>query len=215
MHGLRRRWLARRHRHDGWATLFDPPPRDEWVALDLETTGLDPRRDAILSLAAVPVRGARIELSRRFERLVQPGRDFGIDSIRHHRIVPQEVAEAAPVDAVVAEFLRWLGPRRLLGYHLGFDLAMLAPAVGRLLGHGLPNPCSDVAHRYARFARLAQPRGDLDLSLEHIAARLELPLLARHTALGDACTAALAWLALDARERGAGGSGAAAPQNWK
>lgn len=202
MHALRRRWLARRHRHDGWGRLFDPPPRGEWVALDLETTGLDPRRDAILSLAAVPVRGHRVLLSERFERLVHPGRDFDIDSIRHHRIVPAEVADAAPARVVVEDFLRWLGPRALLGYHLGFDLAMLAPSLRAILGHGLPNPTLDVAHRYARRARLANPHRAPDLSLERIAADFGLPLLARHTALGDACTAALAWIALDESEPG-------------
>ena len=54
--GLSRWWLRRRHGDGEWADLLGNPPDGEWVSLDLETTGLDPLRDHILSLAAVPVR---------------------------------------------------------------------------------------------------------------------------------------------------------------
>ncbi|KAA2284708.1 exonuclease domain-containing protein [Arenimonas fontis] len=196
---LRRWWLGRRHGEGPWAALFAPPPENEWVSLDLETTGLDPRHDAVLSLAAVPVRDDRVLLSQRFETLVHPQRGFDIASIRHHRLTPAEVAGAPPLREVLPHFLRWLGPRRLLGLNIGFDLAMLDPAVRLVTGFPLPNPSVDLARAYRPQARLARPEGVLDLSLEGIAADLGVPVLARHTALGDAVTVALAWLALRAR----------------
>lgn len=87
---------------------------DEWVSLDLETTGLVPARDHILSLAAVPVHHGKVWLSERFERRVHTARGFGIDSIRHHRITPDEASAGDPIVEVVSEFLHWLGSRRLL-----------------------------------------------------------------------------------------------------
>ncbi|KFN45884.1 hypothetical protein N787_02750 [Arenimonas metalli CF5-1] len=169
------------------------------MSLDLETTGLDSSRDAVLSLAAVPVRGAQVRLSERFETLVQPGRGFDIESIRHHRLTPGEVANAPTLDAILPGFLRWLGARRLLGYHLAFDLAMLGPSVRALTGFPLPNPRQELAQVWLDHQRLAQPRGDIDLSLDGMAAALDLPALGRHTALGDATLVALAWLALSRR----------------
>ena len=56
MHALSRWWMRRRHGEGEWGGLFAPSSADEWVSLDLETTGIDPARDHILSLAAVPVR---------------------------------------------------------------------------------------------------------------------------------------------------------------
>ena len=56
MHPLSRWWMRRRYGAGEWGGLFAPAPDGEWVSLDLETTGLDPARDHILSLAAVPVR---------------------------------------------------------------------------------------------------------------------------------------------------------------
>lgn len=188
--------MRRRHGDSPWRGLLEPAPRGEWVSLDLETTGLDPRRDHILSLAAVPVRGGRVLLSERFERRVRPDRDFDIASIRHHRITPQEAADGEPVTPVVAAFLHWLGPRALLGYNLGFDVAMLAPHVRGLTGFALPNPRVDLAEAYATRARRARPDVPPDLGFAHITGALGVPVLGRHSALGDATTVALCWLAL-------------------
>ena len=200
MQPLARWWLRRRHGQGEWAALLAPPPAGEWVSLDLETTGMDPARDHILSLAAVPVRDGRIRLSERFERRVHTARDFGIDSIRHHRITPGEASGGEPVTAVVRAFLHWLGPRRVLGYYLGFDLDMLAPHVRALTGFALPNPRVDLADAYLARQRRRHPDAPPDLSFEHIARSLGVPAIGRHSALGDATTVALCWLALQRAE---------------
>lgn len=196
MHALQRWWLRRRHGAGEWGGLLAPPPAGEWVSLDLETTGLDPAREHILSLAAVPVRDGRVLLSERFERRVHTARAFGIESIRHHRITPDEASAGEAVTEVVRQFLHWLGGRRLLGYHVGFDLDMLAPHVRALAGFDLPNPALDLADEVAARQRRQRPDAPVNLALEHIAARLGVPMIGRHTALGDATTVALCWLAL-------------------
>ena len=200
MHALSRWWLRRRHGDGEWAALLQPPPAGEWVSLDLETTGLDPARDHILSLAAVPVREGRLLMSERFERRVHTARAFGIDSIRHHRITPDEASTGDQVTDVVREFLHWLGSRRLLGYNLGFDLDMLAPHVRAVTGFALPNPAVDLGDEVAHRQRRQRPHAPINLDFAHITETLGVPMLERHSALGDAVTVGLCWLAL--RERG-------------
>ena len=199
MHALSRWWMRRRHGEGEWGGLFAPSSADEWVSLDLETTGIDPARDHILSLAAVPVRDGTAWLSERFERRVHTARAFGIESIRHHRITPDEASAGEPVVEVVREFLHWLGGRRLLGYNLGFDLDMLAPHVRALTGFDPPNPTVDLADAVAAAQRRQRPDAPVNLDLVHIANRLGVPMIGRHTALGDATTVALCWLALHRR----------------
>ena len=199
MHALSRWWMRRRHGEGEWGGLFAPSSAGEWVSLDLETTGIDPARDHILSLAAVPVREGTAWLSERFERRVHTARAFGIESIRHHRITPDEASAGEPVVEVVREFLHWLGGRRLLGYNLGFDLDMLAPHVRALAGFDLPNPTVDLADAVAAAQRRQRPDAPVNLDLVHIANRLGVPMIGRHTALGDATTVALCWLALHRR----------------
>lgn len=196
---LRRRWLARRHRGSEWERLLQPPPDGEWVSLDLETTGLDPRRDHILSLAAVPVRGSRVVLSERFERRIRPERAFGIESVRHHLITPAEAAAGMPVTRAVREFLQWLGSRALLGYHISFDLEMLAPHVKTITGFHLANARVELADAFASHVARTRPYDPHNLEFTHIARTLGVPVLARHSALGDATTVALCWLALQPR----------------
>ena len=60
---LRRRWLAHRLRDPRFASLLQPPPPHEWVALDCETTGLDVRTDEIVSIGAVRIEGDRTRQS--------------------------------------------------------------------------------------------------------------------------------------------------------
>lgn len=196
MQPLSRWWLRRRHRDGEWAALLQPPPADEWVSLDLETTGLDPARDHILSLAAVPVRDGCVCLSERFERRVHTARAFGIDSIRHHRITPDEASEGEQVTQVVREFLHWLGSRRLLGYYLGFDLDMLAPHVRAATGFNLPNATVDLGDEVAHRQRRQRPNAPVNLDFAHITETLGVPMVERHSALGDAVTVGLCWLAL-------------------
>lgn len=199
MSPLSRWWLRRCHRGGEWAALLQPPPAGEWVSLDLETTGMDPARDHILSLAAVPVRDGRVLLSERFERRIHTARSFGIDSIRHHRITPDEASTGEQITDVVREFLHWLGSRRLLGYYLGFDLDMLAPHVRAATGFALPNATVDLADEVARRQRQQRPNAPVNLDFAHIADTLGVPMVERHSALGDATTVGLCWLALQAR----------------
>jgi len=198
MNALRRRWLAWRHGRGEWARLFGAPPVGEVVSLDLETTGLDPVDDRILRLAAVPVRGTRVVLSERFERWVDPGRGFDIHSMRHHRILPGDVADAADEATVVREFLHWLGPRPLLGYCIGFDAAMLDRSVRAIAGFPLPSPRIDLAAvDFARQQR-TRPEAAQRRDLDAILAAAGIPAIGRHDALADATTTALAWCALRA-----------------
>ncbi|WP_250894996.1 exonuclease domain-containing protein, partial [Aeromonas dhakensis] len=57
---LRRHWLGRRFHASAFAPLFAAPPPDEWVALDFETTSLDPDRAEIVAIGAVRIRGNRL-----------------------------------------------------------------------------------------------------------------------------------------------------------
>lgn len=199
MNPLRRRWLAWRFGPGPWGALFGPTPAGERVSLDLETTGLDPRRDRLLRLAAVPVRGGRVVLSERFERWVDPGRGFDIESIRHHRILPGDVASAADEASVVAAFLHWLGPRPLLGYCVGFDIAMLDRVMRPVLGFPLPNDRLDLAAVDFELQRRRHPDAARRRDLDAILADAGVPSLQRHDALADATATALAWCVLRAR----------------
>lgn len=196
---LQRWWMRRQHGGGQWAVLLEKPPEGEWVSLDLETTGMNPASDHILSLAAVPLREGKVLLSERFTRRIRPERGFDIESIRHHHITPEEAAQGVSVTQAVREFLAWLGARTLLGYYLDFDLRMLNPHVRNICGFSLPNRQQDLADRVLAEQRRRSPDVPPNLDFAYIAQVLDVPVIGRHTALGDATTVALCWLALQSK----------------
>mgnify|MGYP006143705021 FL=1 len=68
-----------------------------------------------------------------------------------------------------------------------------------VMGFPLPNRRAELGQAWLDHRRLADPHAHVDLSLDAIAGALGVPVIARHTALGDASTVALCWLALQQR----------------
>jgi DNA polymerase III subunit epsilon len=188
---LRRFLERRRHRHGPHAALFAPATGSDWVALDLETTGLDPRVDEILSLAAVPCRGSRLRLSERLDITLRCDSSRIPDAIRHHRLRPADLRDGVPLDEALQRLLAVVGNRPLVGYCIDFDVAMIDRALRSRLGFGLPNPRIDVQREYAAWCRRRSPELEPDLRFEAIARALGVDGFARHRALDDALAAGL------------------------
>lgn len=66
----------------------------DFVAFDTELTGLDQRRDSIISVGAVKLRGGRIFPGRIFYRLVQPESELRSESVVVHELVHSDLEDA-------------------------------------------------------------------------------------------------------------------------
>jgi DNA polymerase-3 subunit epsilon len=183
--------------------LFEPGPPDEAVSIDCETTGLDPRKDDIVAIAAIRIRGWRILASERFEATFRPKARLKPDAIKIHRLREADVARARAIDGAIPDLLRFIGGRPLVGYYLDFDVAMLNKHVRRFLGVDLPNERIETsALYYQRKYADAPPGTQVDLSFASLLEDLKLPMLDRHDAYSDALMTAMAYLALrDLEER--------------
>ena len=198
--GPARRWWERRvHRDGAFAACFKPSHGSEWVALDLETTGLDPARDEILSIAAVPGHAHCLYLRDRLQLTVRSRSSRIGEAIRHHRIRPVDVQDGLPIREALQQLLQMLGNRPLVGYCIGFDRAMIERPLRHCFGFGLPHRLIDVRDGYRRWCARTRPEHPGEASLEHIAEALDVPLFDRHTALGDAVTSGLLHIRLGAR----------------
>ncbi len=183
--------------------LFDEPPPGEAVAIDCETTGLNTRRDDIVTVAAVIIRGSRILASERFEAVVRPRAKMKAEAIKVHRLREGDVAGGRTMEEVLPELMRFIGSRPLVGYYLEFDVAMVNRHVRRMLGIGLPNPRIEVSGLYhERKYGNAPPGTQVDLRFAAILADLGLPILDQHHAFSDALMTAMMYVALiDLKDR--------------
>lgn len=199
---LRRGWQQRQLRDSEWRFLVDAPPPGEWVALDCETTGLNPRSDEIIAIGAVRIVGNRVLTSERMDLLVRPEHGVSAESIRVHRLREQDVQDGVPAEEAMRRLLHFIGARPLVGYYLEFDVAMINRTLKRTLGLTLPQEKIEVSRLYYDhvFQQLPphkqQENTDIDLRFATIMDALGLPTREAHDALNDAVMAALAFIKL-------------------
>ena len=162
---------------------------DGFVAVDLETTGLNPRRDVVVSMAVVPFVGGCPEPG--WKTLIDPQRPIPPESTGFHGITDAMVAGAPSIADGLDAFDAACADRVMVGHALGFDLAVLARA-RRALRRPVPTgPGLDTMRLAAGFHR-----GWVDYGLDTVATRLGVEVVGRHTAEGDALAAGRVLLAL-------------------
>lgn len=194
---LQRAWWRRQLKDASFAYLGEPYDGDELVSIDCETSGLDVRRDQILSIGAIKLKGDTILTSQRLDFLVRPKEPVSERTILIHHIRPIDLQGAVPVDDAVRRVLEFVGPRPLVGYYLEFDVGILNKYVRPLIGAPLPNPRIEVSSLYYDWrAAQVQPGGNIDLRFETIRQLLDLPSRATHDAFNDALLTAMMYLRL-------------------
>lgn len=189
---IRHEWYRSRLKNPDYEFLFAPPPENEWVSVDCETTGLDRQRDEIISIGAVKIRGSQIVTSERLELMVKPSRGIKSESIRVHQLRHKDVQDGLEPEQAIRQFLQFVGSRPLVGYYLEFDVAMLNRLARPLLGIPLPQDRIEVSGLYYDWkAPKTQGMQNVDLHFSSIMKELELPERSAHDAFNDALMAAM------------------------
>lgn len=177
----------------------------DYLALDLETSGLDPRRDEILAVAIVPVRAGVIRFGERFSSLVRPADParLSLAGLATHHLLPGGLAGAPALSELLPEVDRRLRGGVLLLHHAPLDVGFLRRAYR---GAGLRWPRPPIVDTETLLGRLDERRhllephpAPLPRTLAAARAALALPAHAQHEALADALAMAELFLALRAR----------------
>ncbi len=153
----------------------------EFIAFDLETTGLHPVGAQIVEIGAVRFRGNGIVLDT-FQQLVDPRCGIPARATEIHGITNRMVAGQPVIGDVLPRFARFLGdtPVVLMAHNARFDIRFLSVAFRRLRQAGPAHPVIDTC-------TLARRRLDLpDYKLETIGRHLRLIDDETHRALEDA-----------------------------
>jgi CBS domain-containing protein len=158
------------------------------LALDCETTGLDTENDRVIELAACRIFGDSEEV---FEHLIDPGMPIPPKSTEIHHITDTDVAGKPAFSEVMTSFRTWAGKAVIIGYSIGFDIAVLRAEHARA-GMKWQAPRSlDVRHLVQVLAPNL-PEQSLEVTAEWLGVKIK----DRHRALGDARVAAEMFKAL-------------------
>lgn len=176
--------------------LFDEYDGDEFVVFDTETTGLDPKKDEILSIGAVKIKGNKILTSQTFEIFLQNSCEISSKSIEIHRIRPIDLQNATIPEFGIKNFLKFVGSRPLIGYYIEFDVSMINKYIEPMLGIKLPNKTIEVSEMYFEKKISLIPQANIDLRFDVILKDCNLPNMGAHNAVNDAIMTAMIYLKL-------------------
>ena len=179
-----------------WRSLFDAYDGDEVVSLDCETTSLDVKQASILSIGAVKIKGKRVKTSERLDIKLKPPQNLTSDSIKIHKIRAADLVDGVTIEEALEQVLEFVGNRPILGYYVNYDIRMLDKFLRPAFGFSLPNKAIELSHVYHDIIKWKHVGGDVDLRFDTIADKLNMPILERHTALGDAITVGLMYVRL-------------------
>ena len=155
-----------------------------YVALDLETTGLDPERDAIIEIGAVKFRDQ--EVLDTWSSLVRPPRPIPYKIQHLTGISQEEVDRAPPLRSLVGPLTRFVKDHPIIGHNVSFDLRFL-----NRQGLFLHNSAIDTFE----LAGILLPHA-ARYSLGRLAEELGISFPTRHRALEDALATKDLFLAL-------------------
>lgn len=145
-----------------------------YVALDVETTGLQAGVDEIIEVAAVKFRGT--EILDRYSQLVAPFQPLPLKISRLTGIKPEDLASAPRFNEIGSDIAQFVKSYPIIGHSVSFDLTMLCNQ-----GMSFNQPVYDTFD----MATLLMPQIAV-YRLSAIADRLGIPHPADHRALNDA-----------------------------
>jgi DNA polymerase-3 subunit epsilon len=171
----------------------------EIVAMDFETTGLDPDKDSILSVGLVTISDLGIRLASSWHQIICINCEIPESSAVIHGITDDEATQGQPLETVIAELLPRLAGKVLLVHHKAMEQNFLTAACQRLYQCDFIAPIIDteiLARRSKQRREETLQRGDLRLF--NLREQYRLPRYSAHNAYYDALATAELFLAMAA-----------------
>ena len=192
---------AQRQTLEAWralpkSDLTEPHLATRYVVVDVESSGLDMKRDRLISIGAVAVVSGRLDFSDAFQVVLRQDRVSSRENILIHGIGGSAQSEGANPAEALLSFLGYIGKSPLVAYHAFFDQSMIDKALIEYLGIELRQTWIDLAWV---LPDLFQLRSDGRVALDDWLQRFDIENIVRHNAVSDAfATAQLMQMAISA-----------------
>ncbi len=162
-----------------------------FVVIDTELTGLNYKKDEIVSIGGIKMTGKRIELGKTFYATVKPTNGITKESVIIHTIMPSEVKDRPSIDSVIIEFLNFCEDAIIVGHFLFLDMRFINKELN-VIKRKLKNPLLDTKAIYdwiekQRLKTIGYDEiisGEKDLT--SLAKKYNIAMIGAHNALIDA-----------------------------
>lgn len=190
-------WYARQLTRPELKGMFEQSAPNQWVAIDCEMTGLNPKKDHLLSIAAIHINGTHIDSGNGLHLICRPPVMPKKDTIVIHGLRPADVENGVSYQQMLEILLPFIGNRPIVGYCTQLDMGFLNRVTKDYMGSPLPNSVIDIRDLYNRKSgNRTQGVSHQAQQLTAICNQLNLPDLEAHDAYNDALLTAMAFLHL-------------------
>ncbi len=199
-----REYLLNKTDNDALAAYLKTPLPDkrrpaieaEYLALDFETTGLNPATDSILTAGYTTVRNGRVILRESGHYLIRVDAPLPARSVVIHRVTDDAMERGAPLHEVMDRLLELMKGKVLLVHYAAIERGFLRAAGRQLYGIRLPLRVVDtLAIERSALLRRHQGISKGQLRLFNLRRQYHLPRYRAHNAMEDALSTAELFLA--------------------
>lgn len=169
-----------------------PIEQVRFVVLDSETTGLNPRKDRIITIGAIAVVNHEILMEDSFEALLKV--EYNSSAVTIHGVTREESLAGLDEQEALQQFLAYLGDGIIVGHHIGHDVDTFNAGYERHWGFQMPNASldtMDLTLHLERDGAFAGRDAIQQFSLDALCTLFGIIPHDRHTAPGDAFITAL------------------------
>ena len=154
-----------------------------YVVVDVETSGLDMKKDRLISIGAVALTDGKMDFSDAFQVVVRQDRISTHENILIHGIGGSAQSEGVDPAEALLLFLQYIGKAPLVAYHAFFDQSMIDKALVEYLGVKLEQSWMDLAWVLPDFFQF---RTDGRVPLDDWLQLFDIENILRHNAVSDA-----------------------------
>ncbi|MBL0378546.1 MAG: 3'-5' exonuclease [Desulfofustis sp. PB-SRB1] len=174
-----------------------------FTVLDTELTGLNRKKDEIVAIGAVKIRNFQIEIGRHFHSYIRPRRLDPTTATLVHRITPEQLRQAPPLESVLPGFFSFVGDDIIVGHFIGMDMDFISRAAKSMRLATPANHLVDTMRLAAIYKKLVLGRyhessssASGEFNLRRLTKEFDIPSFNAHDALEDALQTAYLFLFL-------------------
>jgi len=164
-----------------------------YVILNTETTGLNPKKDVILSFGALGVTSDIIRIGDNFEVVILQYKYLHDNDLSNEFLIESKLTKLAEYQAIQS-LVDYIGNAVLVGHRIHFDLEMINDVLEKMDCGKLKNEALDIEIMHQKFVDSTK-----SFSLDDLVTQYKIPENERNSASDDAYSIALLFLKLKSR----------------
>jgi DNA polymerase III subunit epsilon len=176
-----------------YAATFDHKS-ERYVVISTETTGLNPKKDVIISIGAIAVINDRIMVGDSFEVVIPQYQYLHDNGITNDFLIESNNKKLTESEAI-QEFINFLKNATLVGHRIHFDIEMINEALDKIGCGRLKNEALDVEIMYKKL----MDNNEKQFTIDELLKLHKITKSDRHSSSDEAFTIALLFLKLKSK----------------